>query len=220
MIRVKNLEEAKEFFISNSAGNVVCIKDGQERVCSCYADAKEIFSTENIEIKVNKIVPNTVEHFTPEGESLGFLNEYENNDLRIQIAKANAEGYYAVYEGEKIDINTKGEMSTWPHGMYDMTMRQFAKLFKERGYVSVRKTSKELSEEFDALDGDVEKWKFISRYAKDRNIIVRLDNDDTYALMPADEGEDDHLLQFNYYIGNSSGVYDLLEAMGIKAEGV
>jgi len=172
-------------------------------------------------IKVNKIVPNTVEHFTPEGESLGFLNEFENNDLRIQIAKKGAEGYYAIFEEKKIEIDNKGEFSEWPHGMYDLTLSQFSKLFKARGYGGPRKTNRELFDEFKGLENDVDRWRWISRYGQEREIVVRCDNDDTYAIMPPEEGEeDDYLLQINQYIGNSGGIYELLEAFRIKSEGV
>jgi hypothetical protein len=171
-------------------------------------------------IRVNKIVPNTVEHFTPEGESLGFLNEYESNDLRIQIAKSSAKDYYIIYDDKKIKIDIDGGLSDWPLGMYDMISTQLFELLNERCCAPVKKTNKELYEEFNVLGSDVEKWKFVARYTKDRNIVVRLDNDDTYALMPVDNGEDAHLLQFDFYIGNSDGVYDLLEANGIKSEGV
>jgi hypothetical protein len=36
-------------------------------------------------IKINKIIPQTVELFNPQNESMGFVNEYEFNDIRIQI---------------------------------------------------------------------------------------------------------------------------------------
>jgi hypothetical protein len=172
-------------------------------------------------IKVNKIVPNTVEHFTPEGESLGFLNEYENNDLRLQILKKKAKGYYAVFNGERLDINEEGRMSSWPSGMYDLTTKQFAEMFRESKYAPEKKTNRMLYDEFNDLDSDIKRWNFIARYTKDRSIVVRCDNDDTYAIMPGDEGEeDDYLLQINQYVGNSGGIYELLEAFRIKAEGV
>jgi hypothetical protein len=218
MIKVNNLEEARDFFLSNSAGNVICLKNGKEIACSCYADAEEIFTTNFI--KVSKITPTIVEHFNPEGESLGFLNELESNDLRIQIAELKVEGYYVVFNEKRIEINTLGEMSDWPRGMYDLTMVQFSKLFQARGYAP-KKTNRMLYDEFNDLDSDVKRWNFIARHTKDRGIVVRCDNDDTYAIMPGDEGEeDDYLLQIQQYVGNSYGIYDLLESKGIKAEGV
>jgi hypothetical protein len=38
-------------------------------------------------IKVNKIIPQIVKHFDNENNSLVFLNEYENIDLRTEIAR-------------------------------------------------------------------------------------------------------------------------------------
>jgi len=83
-------------------------------------------------IKVNKIVPQTIEHFDPNGNSLGFLNEHENLDLRIQISENNIEGYSLKFNDKIVYINAKGQINNWPSGLYDITMEQFAKLFKIR----------------------------------------------------------------------------------------
>ena len=69
-------------------------------------------------IKVNKIEPQTVEHFDPEGNSLGFLNEYENTDLRVQIAEQKVLGYYLMFNGKKFDINIEGRIKAWPDDLY------------------------------------------------------------------------------------------------------
>lgn len=80
-------------------------------------------------IKVNKIEPYTCEAFDPQDNSLGFLNEYEFNDLRIQIRKAEAEGYYMKREdGEICVINSKGKLANWPRGFYDTTEYQLMEL--------------------------------------------------------------------------------------------
>ena len=47
-------------------------------------------------IEVKKIVPQVVEHFDPYGNSLGYLNELECLDLRVQIAKNKISGFYVV----------------------------------------------------------------------------------------------------------------------------
>lgn len=54
-------------------------------------------------IKVKKIEPQTVECFDPEDNSLGFLNEYEFNDLRAQICETKSEGYYFLFQIPKND---------------------------------------------------------------------------------------------------------------------
>lgn len=60
------------------------------------------------EIKVNRIEPETVEVFTPEGTSLGKLNEEEFIDLRCQIKKNKAKGYYIYWNDKKVDILPDG----------------------------------------------------------------------------------------------------------------
>lgn len=82
-------------------------------------------------IKINKIVPFTCEAFDPEGNSLGFINEYEFNDLRLQIARAKAEGYYMMHEGKKVYLNNRGLVVDWPeNGFYHLYGKQLSELFK------------------------------------------------------------------------------------------
>jgi sporulation protein YlmC with PRC-barrel domain len=38
-------------------------------------------------VKINKIVPPTLQIYTPNGELLGTVNEYEFLDIRVQIKK-------------------------------------------------------------------------------------------------------------------------------------
>lgn len=81
-------------------------------------------------IKVNNIAVPTAEAYSPEGELLGVLNEYEFNDLRIQIAKQKAEGYYMMFNNQKIIINSDGRVKDWPVGFFDIIENQLAELFK------------------------------------------------------------------------------------------
>ena len=88
--------------------------------CKAYNEGNPIIEV-NIEIvhpnnpiKVNKITPETCEVFTPEGISLGYVNQYEFNDLCIQIKNAKAEGYYVFENGEKVFISSDGKVN-----MYD-----------------------------------------------------------------------------------------------------
>lgn len=80
----------------------------------------------------NKIKSHKFEHFDPEGNSLGFLNEIENLDLRYQIAKENAIGYYIIFEDKKINIDNNGNCDEWPKGMYDQMLPIFCKLIEIR----------------------------------------------------------------------------------------
>ncbi len=43
-MKVFSLNEAKDFFLSNSDGTVTCVKDGVEKEISCYPDAVEFFN--------------------------------------------------------------------------------------------------------------------------------------------------------------------------------
>ena len=83
-------------------------------------------------IKINNITPPTAEAFSPDDTSLGFLNEYEFNDLRIQIVKQKVEGYYMIFNNQKIIINTDGRANNWPAGFFDISENQLAELFKLR----------------------------------------------------------------------------------------
>ncbi len=79
-------------------------------------------------IQVNKITPQTAELFNPQGESMGFLNEYEFNDIRIQIMREKAEGYYFMFEGEACVIDKNGRLDYWPEGFFDIYDKQLSKL--------------------------------------------------------------------------------------------
>ena len=64
-------------------------------------------------IKVKVIPPETIEVFNPDGTSWGKLNEIEFLDLRCQIKKYKAKGFYIYYNGDKVLINTDGMLSTY-----------------------------------------------------------------------------------------------------------
>ncbi len=84
-------------------------------------------------IQPNIIKPQEVEHFAPDGTSLGFLNEFENTDLRIQIAENQVSGYYLITNDRiKVEITADGDLMNWPSGLYDIQQRQIAKLIRIR----------------------------------------------------------------------------------------
>jgi len=47
---VNNIDEARDWFLSHSLGEVKCIKGNEEEVCETYLDAKEFYK----EIKENE----------------------------------------------------------------------------------------------------------------------------------------------------------------------
>lgn len=82
-------------------------------------------------IKPKKITPYTCEAFDPQEKSLGFLNEYEFNDLRIQIAKEKAEGYYMqTADYKKLPILPNGKIDNWPQEFYDLIENQLTEILK------------------------------------------------------------------------------------------
>jgi len=90
-------------------------------------------------IKVKKYKVQTIKHFDNNGNSLGFLNEYENADLRCQIAEEKVSGYYLMFNGKKIEIQPNGTINwyDWERGLYDTNEILFARLFlaQRRGSV-------------------------------------------------------------------------------------
>lgn len=81
-----------------------------------------------------------------------------------------------------------------------------------------RKYKEELHKEFKKLKTDIKRWKWIIDN-QDKDIIVQLDNDSTFAVFINDE-DGEFVFHFDNYIGWSDGVFELLEAMKIKAESV
>ena len=81
-------------------------------------------------ITVNKYDVQTVEHFNNNGNSLGFLNEHEFNDLRCQIAEQKACGYYLIFNDLKIEIESNGRIKNWPYDLYSINEQLLLRLFK------------------------------------------------------------------------------------------
>lgn len=93
------------------------------------------FYEENTElIHVKTIIPQLVEVFTPKGRSLGLVNEFEFNDLRIQISKNRIEGYYLMYNDKKHNITVDGKLDEWSSGLFDIIEIQLSELFKNYRY--------------------------------------------------------------------------------------
>lgn len=64
-------------------------------------------------IKIKVINPEVVEVFSSDGTSCGHLNELEFLDLRCQIKKYKAKGFYIYNNGNKIFINSNGLFSEY-----------------------------------------------------------------------------------------------------------
>lgn len=68
----------------------------------------------------------------------GFIGNIENElqlyDALIQIANEKAEGYYIEWKGQRLDIDSRGELVNWPIGYADHITRALVDLFRARGY--------------------------------------------------------------------------------------
>ena len=81
-------------------------------------------------IKINKIPAPTVDLYSPIGHLLGTVNEYEFNDVRIQIMESQLEGYYIVdASGACFYIDKNGRLPLWPK-CFDLMSDQLTKLVK------------------------------------------------------------------------------------------
>ena len=77
------------------------------------------------------------------------------------------------------------------------------------------KTPKELFKEFNAFDNDLDKWIWL-RHHQGYNITTICDNDETFITI---DGFEDTAKFFNH-IGNTPGLFDLLESVHVNAESV
>jgi hypothetical protein len=84
------------------------------------------------------------------------------------------------------------------------------------------KTNEELYKEFEALDNDVDRWKWVIENKE--FVTVKLDNDDTFVIFRDEEDldwdEEGHIMDIMEYVGWSDGIFNLLRALGVAAEGV
>lgn len=80
-------------------------------------------------ISINKSIKSSdfpVELFAPNGESLGvFDNEIQWLDVRLQIVQQRADGYYVMYNGQRIDMDTNGNLSDFPVGILGEKSRRY-----------------------------------------------------------------------------------------------
>jgi len=84
------------------------------------------------DIKINKIEPQIVEFYGPDGNFIGMVNEYEFNDVRIQICKEKAKGYYFMTDGKRMDIDENGKCNRGASGFFELQMAQLAEPFKHQ----------------------------------------------------------------------------------------
>lgn len=84
------------------------------------------------------IVPQTLPHYDNEDNFIGHLNEYENSELRCQIAENQVEGYYMIVKDRqdvlsKVFFSKDGEFEGHlPFGTWDLNQRYFARIMDIR----------------------------------------------------------------------------------------
>ena len=97
-------------------------------------------------VKINKLKEVRHEVFDPEDNSLGFCTHEEFNDVRIQIGTQSLAGYYVMFEGQKIIINSDGSCERNPSGFFDLYEQQLGVLI----YLRVsHKSRQEIKQKYD-----------------------------------------------------------------------
>jgi hypothetical protein len=74
-------------------------------------------------IKIKKIEPPRVYVYKDKDEFVGYLNEYEFNDLRVQIKFEKISGYYFEFNNRRIYICSDGKLQHYPHGLFDFNTK-------------------------------------------------------------------------------------------------
>lgn len=82
-------------------------------------------------LTLDRIEPQTVAVFGPDGTCLGYANEYELSDLRIRIRRSGSAGYAVEYNGERIPITKEGRLTSCPSGLFDLSISQSYQLVCE-----------------------------------------------------------------------------------------
>jgi hypothetical protein len=75
----------------------------------------------------NKIEPQTVEVWNKDG-FFARVNQYEFNDIRIQIKNNKVEEFYIFFDNQKFYINKDGRVANWPIGLFDLFADQLTEL--------------------------------------------------------------------------------------------
>ena len=90
-------------------------------------------------LTINNIEPQIVAIYHSEGGFIGYANEYEFNDFRIQIKKNYYPGYYVSlvrtihgYKNIGVDryyIDIDGRLPNWPKELFPLIDQQLTELY-------------------------------------------------------------------------------------------
>ena len=81
-----------------------------------------------MDIVINRIKPQKVRLYDPENQYMGMVNEYELNDILIQIKQNHIGGYYVKFNRQKIEIRHDGRIQRPPIGFFDLMDNQMEKI--------------------------------------------------------------------------------------------
>lgn len=79
-------------------------------------------------VVINRYPEQTVPLYNSEEQLIGYVNYNEFNDVRVQIYNQHLEGYYVVYNGIKLPIDSKGRLEDWPDGLFDQLEKHLSQL--------------------------------------------------------------------------------------------
>lgn len=74
-------------------------------------------------ITFNKIPVETVDVYK-DGVFFATVNQFEFNDIRIQIMRERAENFTVLFDGVHIVIDKNGRINNWPHKMFSLLDEQ------------------------------------------------------------------------------------------------
>lgn len=80
-------------------------------------------------VEIRKIQEPTVILFNPNNVIVGCIHSHLSfDDVRLQIAKQQLDGYSIEYQGQRIKIDRYGNLENWPNGLYDQDTDIIAEL--------------------------------------------------------------------------------------------
>lgn len=88
-------------------------------------------------IKIKDIKIQNFPLYDSNNNLIGNVNEYQFNDVRIQIGENNLSGYYLLFTNEegqqtKINILPDSSVEQWPSGFFDLYPKQLSKILNLR----------------------------------------------------------------------------------------
>lgn len=75
-------------------------------------------------VKIRNIKQEVHELFDPNNNSLGFINDNQFRDIQIQIGSQRLEGYYLLFNSNKVPIKSNGKIERWPIGLFELDTTQ------------------------------------------------------------------------------------------------